>query len=270
MNTYEIIKKYNIDTTKLKRDYITFPICKHKIPADMPFYEDLKYLYIDCLVSYTDLYKYFFQVSHGLFDKWLQTFNIKRPVEYKNNLREQTALLKFGVKSCMQVPEIQTKQKETLLQKYGVYNISQLDEIKFKKINTEHKNNSFGKSKNEEEIYRLLVLKFNIINRQYYNKVKYPWKCDFFIPQLDLYIEYQGHWTHGEGKCHEPYDPNKKEHQQILKRWKAKAITNRMYNDAINTWTIRDPLKRETALQNGLNWLEFFTMDEFYIWYNQQ
>ena len=47
-----------------------------------------------------------------------------------------------------------------------------------------------------------------------------------------------------------------------------KAITKLSYKNAINVWTIRDPLKRKTAKDNGLNWLEFFTMDEFMKWYS--
>jgi len=39
--------------------------------------------------------------------------------------------------------------------------------------------------------------------------------------------------------------------------------TIRFYEIAINVWTVRDPLKRETARKNNLNWLEFFTLDEF-------
>ena len=43
---------------------------------------------------------------------------------------------------------------------------------------------------------------------------------------------------------------------------------DRSYLRAINTWTISYPLKRKTAKDNGLNWLEFFTMDEFMKWYS--
>lgn len=45
---------------------------------------------------------------------------------------------------------------------------------------------------------------------------------------------------------------------------------HKIYNIAINTWTIRDPLKRQTAKDNSLNWLEFWTFDEFMKWYEKQ
>ena len=39
------------------------------------------------------------------------------------------------------------------------------------------------------------------------------------------------------------------------------------YKDAIKVWTIRDPLKRKIAKENNLNWLEFFSIDDFNIWF---
>lgn len=106
-----------------------------------------------------------------------------------------------------------------------------------------------------------LCKKFSFLERQYFSIV-YPFACDFYIPELDLYIEYQGHFSHGK----EPFDPHKEEHIKKVELWKSK--NKRSYNDAINVWTVRDPLKRETARKNNLNWIEFFTMDEFMEWYN--
>ena len=34
------------------------------------------------------------------------------------------------------------------------------------------------------------------------------------------------------------------------------------YQQAINVWTISDPLKRETAKKNNLNYLEIFSCNE--------
>lgn len=117
----------------------------------------------------------------------------------------------------------------------------------------------------------MLLNKFNQVKRQYSSE-KYPFACDFYIPELDLYIEYQGTWTHGK----EPYDRTNKEHINIIKIWKNKAKENNFkqirknyYLNAIQVWTIRDPLKRQIAKENSLNWIEFFSMDQFMEWYNQ-
>ena len=37
-----------------------------------------------------------------------------------------------------------------------------------------------------------------------YKDSRYPYNCDFYIPCLDLFIEFQGYWTHGE----HPFNPN--------------------------------------------------------------
>lgn len=128
---------------------------------------------------------------------------------------------------------------------------------------TKRKNNTFNTSKPEIVVFDLLNKKFETIKKQYKSN-EYPWKCDFYIQELDLYIEYQGHWSHGG--C--AFDKNNLEHLKKLEKWENK--NNKFYKNAIKTWTKRDPLKRETARKNNLNWIEFFTMDQFMEWYNKQ
>ena len=145
-----------------------------------------------------------------------------------------------------------------------------LKEIQLKIHNTKKLNNSYGKSKDEDRIFELLLKKFSNTKRQYYSKM-YPFPADFYIPELDLYIEYQGYWTHGKYKSEilGPYDKNDKHHQSILDIWQKKAINLITYKNAINVWTKTDPLKRKIAKDNNLNWIEFFTMKEFENWFNQ-
>ena len=90
---------------------------------------------------------------------------------------------------------------------------------------------------------------------------EYPFPCDFYIPSIDTYIEYQGFWTHGK----EPYIGSE-EQKNVLNLWKNKNSTQ--YKRAIKTWTIEDIKKREIAIQNNLNWLEFFNMNQFMHWFN--
>ena len=87
--------------------------------------------------------------------------------------------------------------------------------------------------------------------------------CDFYIQELNLYIEYQGNWTHGL----KPFTNIKADNDKLI-YWKKKAKTSKYYQIAIKVWTQLDPLKRETANKNKLNWLEFFTINEFLAWFN--
>ena len=196
---------------------------------------------------------------------------------YKNSQekREQTCLEKYGSKNVFQVEEKKQKIKNTNLKKYGVSNFSKSKLYKnlyknkdwiSKKLEKQFKslksNNHLKYSRPEEEIYKLLVEKYSSVERQYKSK-KYPFLCDFYIPKEDLYIEYQGHWSHNNF----PFDKNNKKHLIILNKWKSKGT--KFYNNAIETWTIRDVNKRKIAKENNLNWIEFFNMEEFYEWYNK-
>ena len=61
------------------------------------------------------------------------------------------------------------------------------------------------------------------------------------LKSLDLYIEYNGSWTHGK----HPFDPTNKDDIEIVEKWKAK--NKKYYFIAINTWTKRDVNKRNVA-----------------------
>ena len=37
----------------------------------------------------------------------------------------------------------------------------------------------------------------------------------------------------------------------------------------IRIWTIKDPQKQEFANKNSLNYLKFYTLNEFIEWYNK-
>lgn len=117
---------------------------------------------------------------------------------------------------------------------------------------TRKKNNSFNKSEPEEQLYETL-LKENVnktIYRQYKDIRRYPFYCDFYIVEDDLFIELNAHWTHG-GK---PFDPQDPSCQEQLKLWQEKAKTSQFYANAIIIWTERDVKKAECAKKNKLNY----------------
>lgn len=89
--------------------------------------------------------------------------------------------------------------------------------------------------------------------RQYKDKNRYPFLCDFYIPYYDLYIEIQGFWTHGK----HPFDKNNSEDINLLNYWHTKNTPQ--YNKAIYNWSQRDVLKRNVAKEHNLNYLEIFS-----------
>src|SRR5208337_532080 len=105
--------------------------------------------------------------------------------------------------------------------------------------------------------------KNNIVTiRQYVDKIRYPFACDFYLPEKDLFIELNLFWAHGK----EPFAGTKKQLTK-LNEWREKSNTSNFYKNAIATWTVRDPIKRKTAKIYNLNYLEFFDIDQFLTWF---
>ena len=163
------------------------------------------------------------------------------------------------------------KCKTTCLQKYNVVSTWQLEHSRKKAINkfsssmsqqkrieTLRRHNSFNTSVPENESYKLLKEKYPETISQYKSD-KYPFVCDFYIPEIDTYIECNYHWTHGK----KPYTGSE-EDRQIVEIWKAK--NTKYYDNAINTWTVRDVNKRNVASKNNLNMIEFWNIDELKKW----
>lgn len=176
---------------------------------------------------------------------------------------ENTFLENYGVTNCFKDDIIKEKIKTTMLKRYGVDNFSKTniylrivsnkkDEINKKIYKTKKENNSFNTSSIEKQFEE--YLKENNINykTQYKSKL-YPFSCDFYFPDSDLYLEINAHWTHGG----HPFDSTNKDDLLLLEQWKSK--NTEFYNNAIQTWTVRDVQKRECAKKNNLNYFEVFT-----------
>lgn len=201
--------------------------------------------------------------------KQIQQTNLKRygvssyskTEEFKEK-QAKTCLKRYGETSNFKTKEFKEQSKQTCLKKYGVENAMQLESTKQKVHASKKKNKTIVTSSFEEKIFKLLCERFNDVERQYISE-KYPFACDFYIPKKDLYVEYQGHFSHNN----HPFDPNNIDDLTIVDKWKAK--NRKTYDQAITVWTVRDPLKRQTAKNNNLNWIEFFSMNQFMEWYNE-
>ena len=175
-------------------------------------------------------------------------------------LSQQTRLEKYGDPHYNNME----KNKKTCLEHYHVpYYFQSDDRYKrhdefMQKVNkTKRKNNTWVQSKAESCVYNILRRFFEKgdVLCQYRSDI-YPFNCDFYIKSLDLYIEYQGMWTHG---LH-PYNPNNIDDVNLVNKWKS--YNKDFYNNAIYTWTISDPNKRNIAKVNNINFLEFWDIKE--------
>ena len=171
---------------------------------------------------------------------------------------KQTCLEKYGVPNGGCSKESLEKIKQTCLKRYGVPNGGGSKQSLDKIANTKRKNHSFTTSKPEENLYQEIKSIYPSVIRQY-KESRYPYNCDFYIPDLDMFIELQGSWTHGK----HPYNEKSNQDQLILNKWKSRLLDNYgFYLTAIKVWTISDPKKRETARKNNLNYVELFNKED--------
>ena len=171
-----------------------------------------------------------------------------------NDKTKQTCLEKYNCASYTQTQEFKDKSKQTCLKKYGTDAYQKTKEFKEKEYKTKKQNNTFNSSKIEKQ-FEAYLKENNINYKTQYKSEVYPFRCDFYFPDSDLYLEINAHWTHGG----HPFDSTNKDDLLLLEQWKKK--NTKFYDIAINTWTVRDVLKRETAKKNNLNYIEVFTND---------
>lgn len=174
------------------------------------------------------------------------------------------------------------KTKQTLFNKYEVTcswqiehvkNKANTPEAKEKEYITKKKNNSFKKSKDEDILYEMLLKIYPNTERNFlddrYKNIKYNkrWRCDFYIPDLDMFIEYQGTWFHGT----HPFDSTSEEdlkELEIIKEKDRNCYTTKIkkkksaYLKHIEVWTKLDVEKRNVAKNNNLNYVELWNLTE--------
>lgn len=166
-----------------------------------------------------------------------------------NIIREKYNGCGFGSK------EINNKIINTFKERYGVEKIMENPFIVEKIFQIRKERKHLNSSKLEEYFYNEANKLFKEIHRQYLCK-EYPWKCDFYIKDIDTYIEINGMWTHG----YHPYDENNEEDKNKVKLWVKKYDNGKhpFYMRAIEGWTMVDVKKRNTAKENNLNFIELW------------
>ena len=200
----------------------------------------------------------------------LEKYGVDNPAKLEENKEKvkQTCLKKYGGLAPICDPNIKNQIKQTCLEKYGVDNygkslkhkinmstIMSSDEMQEHRYNVMTKNHSFNTSKPEEELYLYIKEKFPSVKRQYKDKLRYPYNCDFYIPELDYFIELQGYYTHNT----HPYNPNSISDQVLVERYKERYGPK---CQAITIWTLKDPEKRDCAKRNHLNFKEVWALEE--------
>jgi hypothetical protein len=198
------------------------------------------------------------------------------------NNRDQaraTCLERYGSESPLENKEIWQKTYDTTIAKHGGTGFGGMSDEKmldtarkgnaalWEKYHSDHKfraayqasqnktkkkNHTFRASKKELALYTKLVSIYgerDVISQ--YRDTRYPFNCDFYIKSLDLFIELNAHWTHGE----HPFDIRNQVDLQKLAEWQEKARESKFFANAIETWTKRDVEKLRRLKENNLNFV---------------
>ena len=212
-------------------------------------------------------------------DEWRKDFSegcrrrtLKSYKEKKDEImerRKRTMRKNYGVDWYFQTDEAKEHTVEMNIERFGseyYFNSEQrkinysdpmyVESITRKQQESKKKNGSYKKSEPEDNAYGLLKSVFPDIIRQYYSD-EYPFNADFYDPhQPHVRFEFQGTWTHGK----HAFDENNVDDQNLVTFWKSK--NTKYFDNAIDTWTRRDVIKRNTAKNNGIVLIEFWCIND--------
>lgn len=167
------------------------------------------------------------------------------------NIRENN-IKRTGYASHTQNPEWIEKHKDLMF--FGSEkHLAMLDNIQKKRRLTMHKNCTLNTSHDFEDLliqYLKDTYPQYTILTQYDTDSRYPYMCDCYIKELDLFIEFQGSYYHNWRPFNYSSEHIKEYDEMIAKGGQKENIAN--------VWRYKDTEKRECAKQNNLNYLEYW------------
>lgn len=180
------------------------------------------------------------------------------------NKAQATMVRRYGSTCYVQSDEyrerldsIMDKVRQTNMSRYGAPVYTQSDEYKQKVdgiqsriIATKLQKGVLNTSSVEEHIKG-----FDDFESQYNKDSRYPYLCDFYDKDRDLFIEVNASWTHGYHWYDVENDAN------TCKKWKAKSKKSDYYANALEVFTKRDVEKRVCADKNKLNYVTLWDSD---------
>lgn len=142
------------------------------------------------------------------------------------------------------------------LKKYGVDNPSKMPEIKKiiaeRAVAARKRNGTLSSSRNFEDklvqYLRDIYPEYTILTQ--YKDERYPFRCDCYIKELDLFIEFQGSYYHN----YRPFNGS----PEHISEYEEMLTKGEITKGIAKVWRYKDPEKREYVKRNGLNFLEYW------------
>lgn len=166
-------------------------------------------------------------------------------IQHMVNACKETLYKRTGYRCTFEIPEVKARCSTPESIAKGRETMKRLGKI--------------GKSQVEDDMIEYLIDMFgeDDVERNYRSE-RYPYNCDAYIKSLDAFIELQGYFTHG----FHPYGYDEDNDEKLLKHLQERlAEGHESYKSYIETWTVKDIKKRNTAKEQGLNYLEIFSRD---------
>ena len=233
--------------------------------------EELRKLYVEDNYSICKLCEYY-NVSENTIYWLLEKYSIIKPVKkrleltyktkekrynnrfYNNQEKcDKTHYERYGSKRATHLPEVQAKMKATNLERRGYENAAQDPEVRKKMIQTSIANGTCGNqiSKWEQSLVdriREAFPEYTIV--QQYKEERYPYLCDCYIKELDLFIEFNGSFYHN----YRPFV----ESVEMIEEYDDMVARSELLENIANKWRYIDPEKRCIAEMNNLNFIEYW------------
>jgi len=129
-------------------------------------------------------------------------------------------------------------------------------EFRLKASETMRKN---GNQSSYKDLFENSLKELNIkYEKQYDKDSRYPFLCDFYLVDLDIFIEINGYWTHNDH-----FYTGSEDDLKTLSLWKEQLQSGHtQYRSAIDCWTFGDLKKRAIALKNNINYAVLWNLED--------
>ena len=164
---------------------------------------------------------------------------------------------------------VKTHDKMTILcQKHGPFTQSPHSHLQGngcpkcgieKQIVSKRINKTFNTSSIEDNLSILLESKFSKVFRQYNRDPRYPYQCDFYIPERDMFIELNAFWTHDTHWYNPNSSRDRTKRKQLLEKYK------KTWGEF--AWWTSDIKKRNAAKKNNLNYVVLWNEQDIDDWF---
>jgi len=173
--------------------------------------------------------------------------------EYGKQKIKETCLAKYGTEYANQSFVVKEKIVKTSLERYNMTNPGNCKSGRQKAAITMRGNDNHS---SWEDLLEQNLLNKGIIYEKQYSDKRYPFLCDFYLPDSDTFIEINGYWSHNNHF----FDEHSKDDQDTLLLWINKANKgHKQYKNAVYVWSVKDKQKHEAAIKHNLNYFVLWT-----------